>query len=134
MDPLILPLLFIAVLALPLILGSRRQKRAMAEAQLLQDSLTAGDRVMTTSGLHATVVGTAEESTIDLEIAPGVRTTWVRAAIREKLTIPDSTGSIPGSTGRVRCAAGPPRRAPVTALAQWRPPQVVSRGAWRSWP
>jgi preprotein translocase subunit YajC len=85
MDPLILPLLFIVVLALPLILGSRRQKRLLAEAQLLQNSLTEGDQVMTTSGLHATVVGTAEENTIDLEIAPGVRTTWVRAAIREKL-------------------------------------------------
>lgn len=86
MDPLILPLLFIAVLALPLILGSRRQKRAMAEAQRLQSSLTEGDRVMTTSGLHAIVVGTADDDTVDLEIAPGVRTTWVRAAVREKLT------------------------------------------------
>lgn len=86
MEPLLLPLLFIAVLAIPLILGSRRQKRAMAEAQRLQDSLTEGDRVMTTSGLHATVVGTADDSTVDLDIAPGVRTTWLRAAIREKVT------------------------------------------------
>jgi preprotein translocase subunit YajC len=86
MDPLLLPLLFIAVLVLPMLLGSRRQKRAMAEAQRMQNSLTTGDRVMTTSGLHATVVGTAEEETVDLEIAPGVRTTWVRAAIREKVT------------------------------------------------
>ncbi|MGH3835923.1 MAG: preprotein translocase subunit YajC [Pseudonocardiaceae bacterium] len=89
MDPLLLPLLFIAVLALPLILGSRRQKRAMAEAQRLQNSLTDGDRVMTTSGLQATVVGSADETTIDLEIAPGVRTTWLRAAIREKINEED---------------------------------------------
>lgn len=86
MDPLLLPLLFIAVLALPLILGSRRQKRMMAEAKRLQDSLTDGDRVMTTSGLHGTVVSTADATTVDLEIAPGVRTTWSRAAIREKIT------------------------------------------------
>ncbi len=86
MEPLLLPLLFIAALALPLILGSRRQKRAMAEAQRLQSSLTDGDRVMTTSGLHGTVVDTANETTVDLEIAPGVRTTWLRAAIREKIT------------------------------------------------
>lgn len=84
-SPLLLPLLFVAVLALPLILGSRRQKRAMAEAQRLQDSLTDGDRVMTTSGLQGIVVGSADETTIDLEIAPGVRTTWQRAAIREKI-------------------------------------------------
>ncbi|MGH3886080.1 MAG: preprotein translocase subunit YajC [Pseudonocardiaceae bacterium] len=89
MDPLLLPLLFIAVLALPLILGSRRQKRALAEAQRLQNSLTDGDQVMTTSGLRGTVVGSADETTIDLEIAPGVRTTWLRAAIREKITEED---------------------------------------------
>jgi preprotein translocase subunit YajC len=88
MDPLLL-LLFIAVLALPLILGSRRQKRAMAEAQRLQSSLTEGDRVMTTSGLQGTVVNSADDTTIDLEIAPGVRTTWLRAAIREKITEDD---------------------------------------------
>lgn len=88
-SPLLLPLLFVAVLALPLILGSRRQKRAMAEAQRLQSSLIEGDRVMTTSGMHGTVVGSAEETTIELEIAPGVRTTWLRAAIREKLTEED---------------------------------------------
>lgn len=91
---LLLPLLFIAVLAVPLILGSRRQKRAMAEAQRLQDSLTDGDRVMTTSGLHGTVVGSSDETTIDLEIAPGVRTTWQRAAIREKITEDDEPAAI----------------------------------------
>ncbi|MGH3426876.1 MAG: preprotein translocase subunit YajC, partial [Mycobacteriales bacterium] len=35
---------------------------------------------------HATVVGSAEETTVDLEIAPGVRTRWLRVAIREKIT------------------------------------------------
>lgn len=89
MGSLLLPLLFIAVLALALILGSRRQKRALAEAQRLQSSLTEGDRVMTTSGLHGTVVDSSDETTIDLEIAPGVCTTWLRAAIREKITEDD---------------------------------------------
>jgi preprotein translocase subunit YajC len=93
MDPLLLPLLFIAVLALPLILGSRRQKRAMAEAQRLQNSLTVGDRVMTTSGLHATVVDTSDENDVGLEIAPGVRTTWLRAAVREKINPDDAVTS-----------------------------------------
>jgi len=95
MEALLLPLLLIAALALPLILGSRRQKQAMAQAQRLQESLADGDRVMTTSGLRARVVSTADDATVDLEIAPGVRTTWVRAAIREKLTDdePDETGA-----------------------------------------
>ncbi|MFN2535179.1 MAG: preprotein translocase subunit YajC [Pseudonocardiaceae bacterium] len=93
MDPLFLPLLFIVVLAVPLILNTRRQKRAMADAQRLQSSLTNGDRVVTTSGLHATVVGSADDSTVDLEIAPGVRTRWLRAAIRERIA--DGKASAP---------------------------------------
>ncbi|MEO7194166.1 MAG: preprotein translocase subunit YajC [Pseudonocardiaceae bacterium] len=86
MDPLFLPLLLIAVLALLSIMNFRRQKRASADARQLQSSLVDGDRVVTISGLHATVVDSAREETVDLEIAPGVRTRWVRAAIREKLT------------------------------------------------
>jgi preprotein translocase subunit YajC len=97
MDPLFLPLLFIAVLALPLILNSRRQKRAMADAARLQNSLTDGDRVVTTSGLYGTVVGSVDETTIDLEIAPGARTTWLRAAIREKVTEDDDEATVAGT-------------------------------------
>jgi preprotein translocase subunit YajC len=94
MNAQFLPLLLIAALAVLLILNTRRQKRAIADAQRLQKSLVNGDRVVTTSGLHATVVESAEDTTVDLEIAPGVRTRWLRAAIREKITTADA-GSAP---------------------------------------
>ncbi|KEI44757.1 preprotein translocase subunit YajC [Saccharopolyspora rectivirgula] len=84
MESLIFPLL-IVLLAVPLFMQARRQKRMVQEQQKLLNSLQAGDRVMTTSGLFGTVVGTSEE-TVDLEIAPGVTTTWVRAAIRERVS------------------------------------------------
>jgi preprotein translocase subunit YajC len=83
LDSLMIPLL-IALVAVPMFLQARKQKRAMREQQQLQNSLVAGDRVMTTSGLYGTVV-TAGDDTIDLEIAPGVTTTWLRAAVREKV-------------------------------------------------
>ncbi|MBE9373378.1 preprotein translocase subunit YajC [Saccharopolyspora sp. HNM0983] len=83
MDSLLFPLL-IVLLAVPLFLQARKQKRAVAEQQKLQNSLATGDRVMTTSGVFGTIVDTAED-TIELEIAAGVRTTWVRQAIREKV-------------------------------------------------
>ncbi|QGK69632.1 preprotein translocase subunit YajC [Allosaccharopolyspora coralli] len=83
MESLIFPLL-IALLAVPLFLQARKQKRAMQEQQKLQNSLATGDRVMTTSGLFGTIVGTTDDS-IELEIAPNLVTTWVRAAIREKV-------------------------------------------------
>ncbi len=89
MDPSFLLLLFVVALAIPLFLGSRRQRKTMRKAQEMQNSLAVGDRVMTTSGMHATVVDT-EENTLELEIARGVTTTWVRQAIREKLVDPEA--------------------------------------------
>ena len=53
--------------------------------QALQSSLEPGDIVSTTSGLRGTVVDASYEDTVDLEIADGVVTTWVRAAVREKI-------------------------------------------------
>ena len=80
----ILPLMLV-VLALPLFLSARKQKKVYAEMQQLQNSLGPGDRVMTSSGLYATVVDATDDTTIELELAPGVHTTWLRQAIREKV-------------------------------------------------
>ncbi|RLK62061.1 preprotein translocase subunit YajC [Actinokineospora cianjurensis] len=85
MNQALLPLLLIAVLAIPLILGSRRQKKMVAQQQELQNSLTVGDRVMTTSGLYGTVSDISDDASIGIEIAPGVETVWLRQAIREKV-------------------------------------------------
>jgi preprotein translocase subunit YajC len=104
MGPQFLPLLLIAVLALLLIMNSRRQKRAIADAQRLQNSLVNGDRVVTTSGLHGTVVASEEKTTVDLEIAPGVRTRWLRAAIREKITAEEEDNDEPAATSALPAA------------------------------
>jgi len=85
MNQALLPLLLVAVLAIPLILGSRRQKKMVAQQQELQNSLAVGDRVMTTSGLYGTVSDISDDATIGIEIAPGVETSWLRAAVREKV-------------------------------------------------
>jgi preprotein translocase subunit YajC len=81
---LLLPLLIVLVGGM-LFFGSRRQRKAVAEQQKLQTSLSVGDRVMTTSGLFGTVAGVDSDKDIDIEIAPGVVTTWLRAAVREKV-------------------------------------------------
>ena len=80
---LLIPLLLIVLVGF-MFFGTRKQKRAVAQQQDMQKSLSFGDKVMTTSGLYATVVETGDD-TIDLEIAPGVTTTWLRAAVREKV-------------------------------------------------
>lgn len=102
---LLFPLL-ILLLFIPIVLSGRRQRRQMQEMQALQAALEPGDVVMTTSGLRATVVDASYEETIDLEIADGVVTTWVRAAIREKVdptpeevTDPATDAGTTGTTG-----------------------------------
>ena len=77
--PIVLLALFAVVL---FVLPARQRKKMQAQAQALQESLTIGTPVMTTSGLHGTVAGLAEK-TVDLEIAPGVVATFARPAIME---------------------------------------------------
>jgi preprotein translocase subunit YajC len=84
LSSLMFPLLLV-LLAVPLFLSARKQKRQVADQQQLQNSLAPGDRVMTTSGLFATVADVSDDTTIDLEIADGVVTTWLRQAVREKV-------------------------------------------------
>jgi preprotein translocase subunit YajC len=81
---LLFPLL-ILLLFIPIFLSGRRQRRQMQEMKRLQSSLEPGDVVMTTSGMRGTIVDASYEDTVDIEIADGVVTTWVRAAVREKI-------------------------------------------------
>jgi preprotein translocase subunit YajC len=77
------PIVLLALMAVLLfVLPARQRKKMQAQAQALQESLTVGTPVMTTSGIHGTVAALAER-TVDLEIAPGVVVTFARPAIME---------------------------------------------------
>jgi preprotein translocase subunit YajC len=82
MEQLLLPILLFAGLGGLMYFNMKKQKRVVAATKQMHESLVPGARVMTTSGLHGTVTAVADD-TIELEIAPGLRTTWVRAAVRE---------------------------------------------------
>lgn len=108
MDSLLLPILMFGALGLMMVFGMRKQKRQAAESQKLQDAVVPGARIMTTSGLHGTVTAVADD-TIELEIAPGLRTTWARAAVRqvvvpalddEDLTASEAEASVDGDDSR----------------------------------
>lgn len=75
---ILLALAFVLLIVLP----ARQRKRLAAQQQALQESLTPGTPVMTTAGLHGTVVALAE-GTVDLEVAPGVVVTFARQAVLE---------------------------------------------------
>ena len=74
----ILVLAFVLLIVLP----ARQRKKIQEQQRTLQESLTPGTPVMTTAGLHGTVVALGE-GTVDLEIAPGVVVTFARQAILE---------------------------------------------------
>ena len=83
MSSLLFPLLILALLV-PMFLGMRKQKKALAATSEMQDSLQVGDRVQTTAGLYATIAS-LDDDTVDLEIADGVITTWSRLVSRERV-------------------------------------------------
>ncbi|BBX36660.1 preprotein translocase subunit YajC [Mycolicibacterium mageritense DSM 44476 = CIP 104973] len=64
--------------------ASRRQRKAMQATIDLHNSLQIGDRIHTTSGLQGTITGITDDN-IDLEIAPGVVTTWMKLAVRDRI-------------------------------------------------
>lgn len=78
----LLPILMFAALGAMMYFGMRKQKRQVAQVQQMQEKLIPGTRVMTTSGLYGEITAVADD-TIELEISPGFRTTWVKAAVRE---------------------------------------------------
>lgn len=97
MQSLILFLPFLLIMGGFMYLASRRQKRAMQATIDLHESLRPGDRVHTTSGLQATVVEITDD-TVDLQIAPGVVTTWMKLAIRDRI-LPDDDEDLPDGDG-----------------------------------
>ena len=111
---LLLPL-FLLVLFVPIFLSGRKQRKQLAEMQEMQRGLEDGDIVVTTSGLRGVVVDAGYEDTVDLEIADGVVTTWVRAAVREKVTTEPAAADATGTTADTTTADTAVDAAPTTA-------------------
>src|SRR5206468_3491940 len=88
---ILLAVAFVALIVLP----GRQRKKMAAQAQQLQSSLTPGTPVMTTSGIHGRV-SSLGDSTVDVEISPGVTVTFERRAIMQ--VKPPATGA-PGDGG-----------------------------------
>ncbi len=107
MDLSLLFPLFILLLFIPIFLSGRKQRKQVAEMQAMQSALQEGDIVVTTSGLRGVVVDASYEETIDLEIADDVVTTWVRAAVREKVLGDTTTDTSADAVGAAADDAPP---------------------------
>lgn len=117
METLIFPLLIVFMIGM-IFFSSRQRKKQQAQQETLQNSLSVGDVVVMTSGISGTIVDTDDERTIDLEIAPDVVTTWLRAAVREKLSpeveVPDDIEELESSDPTVHHEAEPVDRTEIT--------------------
>jgi preprotein translocase subunit YajC len=71
-----------------LLWGQRRRRQQMADEMVRISQIGFGTEVMTTSGLYGTVVGTNEDGTVQLAIAPGVEVKWALAALRDAKSLP----------------------------------------------
>ena len=109
----LLPLLLIfAVMMLPLMFMSNRQKKAQRQQQERVAALGIGDEVRTHSGFYGLIVDEFDDVVI-LESESGAQTKWARQAIAQKVDDPEelaqleeadedesasADGSIPGVT------------------------------------
>ncbi len=98
---LLLPLLLLIPLLLIFTSGRRRQKEAAAT----QARLAPGADVVTTAGLHARVVEVAD-TTVLLEVAPGVRTRWARGAVA-RVVAADGAAAAPDGVRGPDAVPGP---------------------------
>jgi preprotein translocase subunit YajC len=84
-----LPYLVVLVALGGLLLWSQRRRRLqMADEMARIAQIGFGTEVMTTSGLYGTVVGTNDDGTVQLAIAPGVEVKWALAALRDAKSLP----------------------------------------------
>lgn len=97
MESFVLFLPFLLIMGGFMYFASRRQRKAMQATIDLHESLQPGDRVHTTSGLEGTVVSFTDD-TVDLEIAPGVVTTWMKLAVRDRI-LPDDDEDLDDEDG-----------------------------------
>ncbi len=85
MDPLTVLLLGLLVLVYLNLLGRRRAQR---ERTALLTRLVPGAEIVTTSGLHGTVLEVSDDGPLVLQIAPGTDVRWEKLAVGRIVTSP----------------------------------------------
>ena len=81
-------LVLLVVLFGLLAFSQRRRRQQVAEQMVRMSQIGFGSEVMTTSGLHGTVVSKNDDGTVQLAIAPGVEVKWALAALRDPVSLP----------------------------------------------
>ncbi len=77
-------IMFAAVIAIMYFLMIRPQQKRQKEHQKMLESIKKGDKVVTSSGMHGTVVET-DEKTMTVQVAENTKIKFERGAIATKL-------------------------------------------------
>jgi preprotein translocase subunit YajC len=101
---------FLVVLVAFYLLVIRPARTRQRQQQSLQASLAPGQKVMTTSGLIATI-SAVEDDAVLLEAAPGVVLRWAKPAIGRVLTTEDGADESSGVDERGAISDDPVARA-----------------------
>ena len=94
-DIWVLLIALVAVFYFVMILPEKKNRKRRED---MLGAMKKGDRVMTTSGMYATVAAIQEDDVITLQVADGVRVRFSRAAIQTVLA--DEDGGREGKDGR----------------------------------
>jgi preprotein translocase subunit YajC len=90
-----LPIILIIGVFYLLVMRPQQKKRKALQEKL--STVRPGDKIMTTAGVFGTVASVGDDK-FDLEIAPGVRVTMLKAAISQIVTEPEALPESPSST------------------------------------
>lgn len=83
------------------------QRRRMASHRSLVEAVAVGDEIVSSAGIHSTVVAIGD-STLEVEIAPGVVITMARGAVAQRRHPRESEGDDPTGAERLDETAGEP--------------------------
>lgn len=89
----------------------RPQRRRQAQQQELINAIQAGSRVVTTTGIYATVVAVGEKQIV-LETAPGTQITMLKQAVGRVVREDEEDASLAGYRGGTAPAAEPEDQEP----------------------
>lgn len=73
-------IIIVILFIIPSFMAMRKQRQRQNDMQSLQNSLQNGDRIVTAGGVHGVVRGTTDTS-VDLEVSPGVTLTFDKMAV-----------------------------------------------------
>lgn len=81
-----MPMLMVGMIVVMYFFMIRPQQKKAKEAKAFTDSINAGDRIVTTSGIHGKIVKINSDNTITLEIDRNTNITVERQAVSMEMT------------------------------------------------